>query len=80
MATLDEEIQAMQVAAMGKRLRPQDAAELFRVTRVTIYNWMNDPDADFPQPKRRNKRHVYWTEFDLREWAARKGYDLSPLH
>ena len=80
MATLDEEIRAKQEAAKANKVRPKEAADLCRVTRVTLYNWMNDPDAGFPKPVRRNQRHIYWTEFELRQWAEQKGYDLSPLH
>lgn len=80
MSSLDDEIKARQEAAMSNRLRPEAAAALFRVTRVTLYNWMNDPETKFPKPKRFNRRHVFWYEFDLRQWAEENGYDLTPHH
>lgn len=80
MLTTDEEIAARQEAAKANALRPQEAADLFQVSRVTIYNWMKDPVVNFPKPRRRHQRHVYWTEFDLRQWAEQNGFDLSSRH
>ncbi|MBX7020164.1 excisionase and transcriptional regulator [Aeromonas phage LAh_7] len=80
MTSLDDELRERQLAARANRMRPQAVAELFRVSRMTIYSWLNDDNAGFPKPKRYNRRHIFWYESELREWAEQKGYDLTPLH
>ena len=80
MASLDDELRERQLAAKANRMRPKQVADLFRVSRVTIYSWLDDDHAGFPKPKRYNRRHIVWYESELREWAAQKGYDLTPLH
>ncbi|QVW27890.1 helix-turn-helix domain-containing protein [Aeromonas phage BUCT552] len=59
------------------RLRPKDAAALFRVTRQALYKWMKDPDMAFPRPQKVNKNYAFWIEYDLRTWAETKGIDLT---
>lgn len=71
--TQEERIERMKTT----RLRPNQAAELFRVTRQALYKWMKDPKVAFPKPQKVNRNYAFWTEYDLRSWAEEKGIDLT---